>query len=158
MAHIVDEERTGAELAGVDQMGIEPQGCLDARDDRLAHPRALAIEHVDQWVALGSVRVSSILLTITASTSSSSMLGAAPGRVLVMEAIEALGQEPPAPLLHRGRGRAQTLGYLGDMATFCALENNAAPKRHLVSSWVWVDSPAFELLVLVVAQHHRIEN
>ena len=41
VAHLVDEERVGRELEGVDQVGFEPEGPPDPADRRLAHPRRL---------------------------------------------------------------------------------------------------------------------
>jgi hypothetical protein len=78
VSNLVDEQRIGGQLEGVEQSGFRP----NARQIRLTVecdiPAFAAIDRVDQCVA--SAGISSRVLTMTASTMSSVTLRGTPGR------------------------------------------------------------------------------
>ncbi len=76
---------------------------------------------------------------------------------LVVETVQAIGEEPTTPLAHRVRIEAELLRDLDDMAALGAGKDDPTPQRQRLGA-LWSTSPTLERLALVVAEHHWFEN
>ena len=154
VAHLVDEERVGAELKSVDQVGFEAEGPPDPADRALAHSRRPGhrprrpVGGVDRRLleSLDDHRLDVVVGD-----------GARGARArLVVETLEAIGQEPTAPLAHRVRIDAQSFTNLVHVSPIGAGQDNPTPQRQRLGT-LRSSGPALERLALVVAQHHWFE-
>ena len=141
VAHFLDEERVGRELEGVDQMGFEPEGPPDPATADWLIPVALAIDRVDQCVA--SAGVSSRVLTMTLSTSSSLDRARRPGARLVVQTLEALGDEASAATWSRSASSRRVGRHLGVVSPSAHGQHDATPQRQRLRA-LRPSSPTFE--------------
>ena len=149
ITHLFDELGVGAELEGVDQVGLESEGPPNATHARLAHPRRLG--HRPSRPVGG---VEGCLLQRRHDQRFDMVVGDRtrdPGARFVVQSLQSFGNEPPPPLRHRRFAHPNATGHLAVGVTAGALEHDATPKRQGLRA-LRPPSPPLQRVPLVVVE------